>query len=254
MSSLAGRVALVTGSTRRNGRAIAKLLVAEGASVMITGRSLEAAEVVAREIISEHGPGRAAAHAAELTDPNAVTALVAATVATLGRLDILINNAGARGDTALEATTIEAWHRILHTVLDGSFLCAQAAAPHLATSGHGRIINIGGVAAHIGGRDHAAQTTAKAGIVGLTKALANDLGPHGITVNCVAPGPILSPDDPPSRSERLRALTDLEHLPLRRLGTTDELARAIVSLCGDDWQYMTGQTLHVNGGVYLGGA
>lgn len=253
MGSLDGRVALVTGSTRRNGKAIAKLIAAEGGSVMITGRtSLEAAQAVAREITDEAGAGRAAAYIAELADPEAVAGLVAATVSQFGRLDILINNAGARGDTPLETTTLSAWHAILSTVLDGSFLCAQAAAPHLAKSGHGRIINIGGVAAHVGGRNHAAQTTAKAGIVGLTRALANDLGASGITVNCVAPGPFISPDDPPSRAERLRSLVDIESIPLRRLGATDELARAIVSLCGDDWQYMTGQTIHVNGGVFLG--
>ena len=253
MGSLDGRVALVTGSTQRNGKAIAKLIAAAGGSVMITGRSsLETAQAVAREITAEAGPSRAAAHLAELTDPAAVAGLVAATVSQFGRLDILINNAGARGDTPLDATTLSAWHAILHTVLDGSFLCAQAAAPHLAKSGHGRIINIGGVAAHVGGRNHAAQTTAKAGIVGLTKALANDLGASGITVNCVAPGPFISPDDPPSRAERLRALVDIESIPLRRMGATDELARAIVSLCGDDWQYMTGQTIHVNGGVFFG--
>jgi 3-oxoacyl-[acyl-carrier protein] reductase len=253
LGSLDGRVALITGSTRRNGKAIAKLVAAAGGSVMITGRSsLEAAQAVAREIVGYAGPHRAAAHIAELTDPEAVAGLVAATVAQFGRLDILINNAGARGDMPLEATTLAAWHAILHTVLDGSFLCAQAAAPHLAQSKHGRIINIGGVAAHLGGRNHAAQTTAKAGIVGLTKALANDLGAFGITVNCVAPGPFISPEDPASRTDRLRALVDLESLPLRRFGTTDELARAVVSLCGDDWQYMTGQTIHVNGGLYLG--
>ena len=222
---------------------------------MITGHSsLEAAQEVARQIVADCGPDRARAHVAELTDPKAVASLIKSTISYFGRLDILVNNAGARGDTPLEATTLDSWHAILRTVLDGSFLCAQAAAPHLARSGHGRIVNIGGVAGHVGGRNHVAQTTAKAGIVGLTKALACDLGPLGITVNCVAPGPIISPEDPPARADRLRALVDVDHVPLRRLGTTDELARTVVALCGDEWQYMTGQTIHVNGGVYFGGA
>jgi 3-oxoacyl-[acyl-carrier protein] reductase len=255
MTPLLGQVALVTGSTRRNGKAIAKRFASAGASVMITGHSsLDAAREVAREIEAEHGPGRAAAHIADVRDASAVAALIDATISQFGRLDILVNNAGVRRDGMLDTTTLEGWHFILHTVLDGAFLCAQAAAPHLGQNGNGRIINIGGISGHIGGRHHTAQTTAKAGIVGLTKALAAELGPKGITVNCVAPGPIVSPDDPPERVERLRGYIDLEALPLGRMGTTDELAAAIVSLCGDAWRYTTGQTIHVNGGLYFGGA
>lgn len=255
MTPLDGRVALVTGSTRRNGKAIAMHLAAAGAAVMITGHSsIEAARNVAAEIENRHGAGRSAAHIADVRDPEAVARLVAATVAQFGRLDILVNNAGVRGDGAFAATTLEAWHFIMRTVLDGAFLCAQAAAPHLAEGGVGRIINIGGVSAHIGGRNHAAQTTAKAGIVGLTKALAGELGPKNITVNCVSPGPIVSPEDAPERVERLRGYIHDDQLPLGRMGRSDELATAIVSLCGDEWSYMTGQTLHVNGGLYFGGA
>ena len=220
---------------------------------MITGRtSLAAAQAVAHGIEAAYGGGRAAAHIADVGDAEAVSALIDATIAHFDRLDILVNNAGVRGDSPLETTTLDAWHAILRTVLDGAFLCAQAAAPHLARSGQGRIINIGGISAHVGGRNHAAQTTAKAGIVGLTKALAHDLGGAGITVNCVAPGPIVSPEDPPERAERLQALVDLHRMPLHRMGTSEELARAIVSLCGDDWRYTTGQTIHVNGGLFLG--
>jgi len=255
MTPLLGQIALVTGSTRRNGKAIAQRFAAAGASVMITGHSsIETAREVAREIEAEHGAGRAGAHLADVRDPAAVTSLVEATIAHFGRLDILVNNAGVRRDGMLETTTLDAWHFILRTVLDGAFLCAQAAAPHLGRLGNGRIINIGGISGHIGGRHHTAQTTAKAGIVGLTKALAAELGPKGITVNCVAPGPIVSADDTPERVERLRGYIDLEQLPLGRMGTTDELAAAVVSLCGDAWRYTTGQTIHVNGGLYFGGA
>ena len=255
MTPLLGKVALVTGSTRRNGKAIAKRLAASGAAVMITGySSIDAARAVAREIENDHGPGRSAACLADDRDAVAVGALIESTVAQFGRLDILVNNAGVRRDGMLDSTTLEAWHFIMQTVLDGAFLCAQASAPHLAQSGAGRIINIGGISAHIGGRHHTAQTTAKAGIVGLTKALAAELGPKGITVNCVAPGPIVSPEDPPERVERLRGYFADGQLPLGRMGTSDELAAAIVSLCGDEWRYMTGQTIHVNGGLYFGGA
>jgi 3-oxoacyl-[acyl-carrier protein] reductase len=255
MTPLLGKVALVTGSTRRNGKAIAKQLAEAGAAVMITGHSsIEAAREVAREIENDHGPGRSAACLADVRDPEAVALLVETTIAQFHHLDILINNAGVRRDGTLETTTLEAWHFILQTVLDGAFLCAQAAAPHLAQSGAGRIINIGGISAHIGGRHHTAQTTAKAGIVGLTKALAAELGPKGITVNCVAPGPIVSPEDPRERVERLREYLAEGQLPLERMGTSYELAAAIVTLCGDEWRFMTGQTIHVNGGAYFGGA
>jgi 3-oxoacyl-[acyl-carrier protein] reductase len=144
MMPLLGKVALVTGSTRRNGKAIAKRLAAAGAAVMITGySSIDAAREVAGEIESDHGPGRSAAYIADVRDALAVAALIEGTVAQFGRLDILINNAGVRRDGMLESTTLEAWHFIMQTVLDGAFLCAQAAAPHLAQSGAGRIINIG---------------------------------------------------------------------------------------------------------------
>ena len=157
MTPLDGRVALVTGSTRRNGKAIAMRLAAAGAAVMITGHaSIDAARAVAAEIADRHGPARSAAHVADIRDAEAVSHLVAATVAQLGRLDILVNNAGVRGDGTFASTTLEAWHFIMRTVLDGAFLCAQAAAPHLARGGVGRIINIAGVSAHIGGRNHAA--------------------------------------------------------------------------------------------------
>jgi 3-oxoacyl-[acyl-carrier protein] reductase len=255
MTPLRGKVALVTGSTRRNGKAIAKRMAAAGAAVMITGASsIDAARDVAREIENDHGPGRSAACLADVRDATAVAALVESTVAHFGRLDILINNAGVRRDGALASTTLDAWHFVLQTVLDGAFLCAQASAPHLAQSGAGRIINIGGISAHIGGRHHAAQTTAKAGIVGLTKALAAELGPSGITVNCVAPGPIVSPEDSPERVTRLRGYVADRQFPAGRMETSDELAATIVALCGDEWRYLTGQTIHVNGGLYFGGA
>lgn len=184
LPDLRGNVALVTGSARRNGKAIAKRLAAAGASVVITSHSaIEKAQAVADEIEREHGKGRALACLADVTDEAAVSAMVARTVATLGRIDILINNASIRLHSPIAELKLDDWHKVLRTVLDGAFLCAKAAAPHLARHGRGVIINTGGASAHLGGRNNLPVMTAKMGIVGLTRALAYELGPQGITVN-----------------------------------------------------------------------
>lgn len=252
---LHGRVALVTGSTRRNGRAIAKCFAAAGASVMITGRgSLADAEAVADEIEHEYGAGRAAGCLADVTDAGAVEHLVSETVRLFGGLDILVNNAAVRQSKDFEATSLSEWQLVIRTVLDGAFLCAKAAAPYLGRGGDGRIINIGGVSAHIAGPRHAAQITAKAGLIGLTRALAFDLGPRGITVNCLSPGTMVSPEDSTERAAQLRSYFNPERVPLGRVGASDEVAEAVVALCGEAWKYMTGQVIHLNGGLYFGGA
>jgi 3-oxoacyl-[acyl-carrier protein] reductase len=253
--SLAGRVALVTGSARRNGSAIARRLAASGASIMVTGRtSLPQAQVVADDIVRTYGSNRAIAMVADVTDPHAVTALVEATVSQFGRLDILVNNAALRGTSDFETLALEEWHAILRSILDGAFLCSQAATPHLARAGDGRIVNIGGISAHVAGAHHTAVITAKAGLNGLTKALAHDLGPKGITVNCLAPGTMVSPDDDPARAARLRGYLQSNPIPLGRAGTPADVADAVAALCGPAFRYMTGQIVHLNGGKFLGGS
>jgi 3-oxoacyl-[acyl-carrier protein] reductase len=253
LPDLTGKVALVTGSARRNGKAIARRLAAAGASVVITSHTaIEKAQAVADEIVSEHGAGRAIACLADVTDPTAVTAMVEQTIATLKRLDILINNASIRLHSPIEQLSLDDWHKVLRTILDGAFLCSKAAAPHLARHGHGIIINIGGASSHVGGRNNLPVMTAKQGIIGLTRALAYELGPKGITVNCVSPGLIMAPDDPPKQTERMRAVFRTERVPLGRLGDIEELAAAVVALCDPAWSYMSGQVIHVNGGVHLG--
>ena len=250
---LGGRVALVTGSARRTGRVLARKLAEAGASVCVNARrSKNEAEAVAREIEAAHGAGRAIAVLADVSDPKAVEAMVAATVERFGRLDILVNNASIRRHGALESIDLEDWHDILHTTLDGTFLCSRAAAPHMEKQGGGTIVNIGGVSAHTGARNAAAVITAKAGLIGLTRALAHDLGPKGITVNCVAPASMIASDDDPQRIEQLKAFYRQESVPLGRTGTVDEVAEAIVALCGPAWRYMTGQVIHINGGVFFG--
>ena len=252
LPELAGRVALVTGSARRTGRAIAFKLAEAGASVIVNALSSEnEALQTARDIERAYGEGRAMACIADITDPAAVRAMIDAAVQRFGGLDILVNNASIRHHAALDATTIQDWQRILRVTLDGSFLCSQAAAPHLSKSAAGTIINIGGVVAHTGARGACAIMTAKAGLEGLTRALAHDLAP-AVTVNCVLPASMRAPDDPPERAPALKSFYQHERVPLARPGTVEEVASAIVSLCGPAWRYMTGQMIHVNGGVHFG--
>jgi 3-oxoacyl-[acyl-carrier protein] reductase len=245
-SELAGKVALVTGGARNIGRAICGALAAGGAAVMVNARTsrAEAEETVA--LVGAAG-GRAALHLADVTDPAAVAALVEATVRELGGLDLLVNNAAVRVETAFEDLGYEEWRRVLATVLDGAFLCAKAALPHLARSG-GAIVNVGGLSGHKGQTGRAHVVTAKAGLAGLTRALALDLAPRGITVNCVVPGTIDTvrglPGAPPRPAH-------VGVPPAGRLGEPGEVAAVVRMLCGPDARYITGQSIHVNGGAYM---
>ena len=251
LPDLKGKVALVTGGARRTGRVIATKLAAAGARVVINANSSRAeADALVESIEREHGPGRAMAHIADVGDPRAVSAMVRETVERFGGLDILVNNASIRLHASLEGTSYEDWRRVLRVTLDGSFYCAQAAAPYLGRSGRGVVINIGGVVAHTGTKNAVAIMTAKSGLEGLTRALAHDLGPS-VTVNCVAPASMSSPEDPPDRARTLNDFYQHNNVPLGRPGSVDEVTEAILSLCGPAWSYMTGQVIHVNGGVYF---
>lgn len=244
-TELAGKVALVTGAARNIGRAIARSLAAGGASVMVNARTSRAEAEKTVEMI---GPN-AAMHIADVTNPDEVTTLVDATVKRFGRLDFLVNNAAVRYETAFASMTFQEWKEVLSIVLDGAFLCARAALPHLIKSGGGAIVNIGGQTAHKGASERAHVITAKAGIAGLTKALALDLAPHQITVNCVVPGTIESQRGLPGAPERpahRRAPP-----PIGRRGEPEEIAAMVRMLCGPDARYITGQAIHVNGGGYL---
>ena len=182
---------------------------------------------------------------ADVTDAAAVQRMVDATVARFGRLDILVNNAAVRIEQPFDAITLDDWHRIVSIVLDGAFLCSQAALPHLRRAGGGSIVNIGGETGHTGAVARAHVVTAKAGLAGFTKALALDLAPDAITVNCVVPGRIAT-----VRSAAHRGHTRVLP-PLGREGRPEEVAAVVRMLCGPDSRYITGQSLHVNGGAYL---
>jgi 3-oxoacyl-[acyl-carrier protein] reductase len=244
MNNLSGRVALVTGSGRNIGRAIALELAGAGAAVMVSARASAAeAEAVVEEIRS--GGGRAAVKLADVADPDAAAALVAAAVESFGRLDILVNNAAVRREIDFARLDYREWRDIVGTILDGAYLCSHAALPHLIASGSGTIINIGGLAAHTGASRRAHVIAAKAGLEGLTRALAHDLAPFGIIVNTIAPGLVDTVRDQlPSHHAA--------HKPLvGRLGKPAEIAALVHFLCGPDARYITGQTIHANGGVFM---
>jgi 3-oxoacyl-[acyl-carrier protein] reductase len=247
-TSLAGRVALVTGAGRNIGRAIALTLAEAGASVIVNGRSnADAVDGVVREIEAQGGTALAAM--ADVADEVAVARMVAAAAERFGRIDAVVNNAAGRPEQPFEAIALADWRGVLATVLDGAFLVAKTALPHLRTSGAGAIVNIGGVSGHIGTKHRAHVVTAKAGLIGLTRALAHDLAADGITVNCVVPGLIDTARDP---SRQLPHHHSLSRTLTGRLGTPDDIAALVRFLAGPQARYITGQTLHVNGGMYLG--
>ncbi len=244
---LNGRVALVTGASRNIGRAIALALAAGGASVVVNARnSLDEAREVAKEI--ESLGGRASVSLADVADEAAVGAMVRSTVDNFGRLDILVNNAAVRDVQSIDAIDFAAWKRITGVILDGAFLCVKASLAGLRASGSGAIVNIGGMSGHTGaaGRPHV--VAAKLGLVGLTRALAHDLAPDHITVNCVVPGLIDTRRGASSRTNTAH----LRETIIGRHGSPEEVAAAVRFLAGPGARYITGQDWHVNGGAYLG--
>ena len=244
-NELESHVALVTGSARNIGRAIALGLASGGAAVMVTARqSAREAEAVAEEI--RQMGGRAAAVMADVGDPAAAAGLVAATVERFGRLDILVNNASVRREVDFASLEYAEWRDILATTLDGAYLCSRAALPHLIASGAGAIVNIGGLSSHTGAARRAHIIAAKAGLTGLTRALAHDLASHHITVNCVAPGMI---DTARTGAEPAHHAGGTP--PVGRKGTPEEVAALVRFLCGPDARYITGQTIHANGGLFM---
>jgi 3-oxoacyl-[acyl-carrier protein] reductase len=245
---LEGRVAVVTGAARNIGRAIAVELARAGARVVVNAVSSaqEAAETA--EIIRQNG-GEAIVHLADVTDPAACDGLAAAAAAAYGGIDILVNNAAIRRDSTFADLTYDKWREVTAVILDGAFLAAHAVLPYLTRSPAGSIINIGGMSAHSGSAGRAHVMAAKAGLVGLTRALAYDLAEYSVTANCVVPGLIdtvrgHSANLEPEHHKRVKTL-------LGRRGTAEEIASLVGFLAGPRARYITGQTIHANGGAFL---
>ena len=247
-NELNGKVAIVTGAGRNIGRAIALTLAEGGASILVNARSNRTeAEAVVREI--EAAGGSALVHIGDVADPKAVQAMADAALRQFGRIDILVNNAALRREKSFAEMEYAEWREILDVTLDGAFHCTKACLAGLRKSQAGTIVNIGGLSAHTGARNRAHVVTAKAGIVGLTRALASEFAADGITVNCVVPGLIGTPraKDKPEPAHHLTHQT----LTGDR-GRPEDVAAVVRFLCSAGARYVTGQAIHANGGAYLG--
>jgi 3-oxoacyl-[acyl-carrier protein] reductase len=244
---LSGRVAIVTGAGRNIGRAIALALAEGGAAVVVNARSnVQEAKAVAGEI--ERAGGKASAAVADVADADAVASMVEQAAARFGRIDILVNNAAVRAEQAFETMTLADWRAVTAVILDGAFNCVKASLPHLKRSGAGAIVNIGGLSAHTGAARRPHVVTAKAGLVGFTRALAHELAADNIRVNTVTPGLMATPrpagQPEPQHHAMVRSLVG-------RRGEPADIAAAVRFLCGPGAGFVTGQNIQVNGGTFL---
>ena len=244
---LAGKVAIVTGAGRNIGRAIAIQLARAGACVVVNVRSNKAeADSVLREI--EAAGGKAAAVLGDIAEEKTAAALADTALKKFGRIDILVNNAALRREKPIIEMSYKDWRKVIGVILDGTFHCVHACLPAMRKNG-GTIINIGGMSAHIGSKNRAHVMTAKTGLVGFTRALAHDLAAEKITANCVVPGAI-DTSRPASSQAPAHHLTHGTISGER--GKPDDVAAMVRFLCSPGGRYVTGQTIHVSGGGYLG--
>ncbi len=244
---LKDRVALVTGGSQGIGRACALVLAEAGADVAICGRNVEKLSAVVQEL--QATGRRALALTVDVIDPVQVKAAFAECVKQLGKLDILVNNAGVTKDTLLLRMKMEEWETVINTNLRGAFLCTQEAVKLMVRQRYGRIINISSVVGQTGNAGQANYVASKAGIEGFTRSVAQEVASRNVTVNAIAPGFVAT------------AMTDviadaiksklLEKIPMGRMGTDREIACGVRFLASDEAGYITGQVLHINGGLYM---
>ena len=245
--TLAGKVAIVTGGTRGIGLAIARLLAEDGASVVVSGRDAARLEAAVKELESLGAPAMAvAADAAKREDADR---LVEATRERFGRIDVLVNNAGITRDQLLVRMKDDDWDQVLDTNLRGVFLMTRAVGKVMMRQKSGRIINIASTAGAMGNPGQVNYSAAKAGVIGLTKAAGRELAHWNILVNAVAPGLIETDMAASIPAEAREAM--LQQVPLKRIGQGREVAEVVRFLAGDGASYITGQTIHVNGGMYV---
>ncbi|KAB7643897.1 3-oxoacyl-[acyl-carrier-protein] reductase [Polymorphobacter fuscus] len=245
MFDLTGMTALVTGASGGIGSAVAKALAAQGARVALSGTRADALEALRAEI-----GGETLVLPCNLSDAAAVDALVPAAVAALGRLDILVNNAGVTRDNLAVRMKDEEWDTVIRVNLEAAFRLARAALkPMMMKQRFGRIISVTSVVGVTGNPGQANYAASKAGLIGMSKALAQEVASRGVTVNCIAPGFIASPMTEALPEAQTAAL--LGRIPAGRLGSGDEIAAGVVYLASREASYVTGQTLHVNGGMAM---
>ena len=245
--SLQGRVALVTGGSRGIGAAVAQALASAGAALAVCARNGEAAAATAAAIAGRGGQAFGAA--ADVSRAADAERVVAACVERFGRLDILVNNAGITRDGLLLRMKDEDWSDVLAVNLNGAFYCARAALRSiLKQKQSGRIINVGSVVGSMGNPGQANYVASKAGLIGLTKALAKEVASRGVTVNAVAPG-FIETDMTAGLADAVKD-TYRAQIPLGRFGTAPEVAAVVAFLASDAAAYITGQVIHVNGGMW----
>lgn len=245
--SLNGRVAVITGASRGIGKAVALKLAAEGADLVVTATSLEAARMTADEIIQLGG--KALALKVDVSVAEEVESLFQKTIEEFGRVDILINNAGITRDGLLLRMKEADWDAVLDVNLKGAFNCTREAAKYMTKARYGRIVNISSVVGEIGNAGQVNYCASKAGMFGLTKATARELAKRNITVNAVSPG-FIETDMTGVLSEKVRENL-LQQIPLERLGQPEDIAAAVYFLVSAQSGYITGHVLSVNGGMHM---
>jgi len=246
MGNVPGKVALITGAGRNIGRATALKFASEGANVIVNAKANRSeAESVAKE--AEALGVQALAVLGDVADKAQVDVMIQQTLDTFGHIDILINNAAVRPQKSFTELTVEDWHQAMSVILDGAFYCTHAALPSMIKHQFGRVIYITGDGAYNGVSKRAHVSAAKMGLTGLARGLATEFADQNITFNIISPGRI---DTKRNASFYLdpAAMQKVDDIPLKRLGSTDEIASTCVFLCSEGAAYITGQTIHVNGG------
>jgi 3-oxoacyl-[acyl-carrier protein] reductase len=247
MKRFEGRIALVTGASRGIGAAIARRLGAEGATVLAAARSAEGLERIVSEIVA--GAGRAEAVRIDVSDAASIESAVKESLASHGQIDVLVNNAGITEDNLVLRMSRESWDRVLTTNLTGAFLLTQAVVKSMVRRRYGRIVNVTSVVGLMGNAGQANYAAAKAGLVGLTKSVARELGSRNVTCNAVAPGFIETAMTERMTEDARAALTG--QIPLERLGRPEDVANAVAYLASEEAGYVTGTILNVSGGLYM---